>query len=76
MKEPLYCVTGRNRLTGEREIISKPLNKEKAEQIKMDYCNMLGEKKPYTYAKIELCNPQLDLFKNNAVQSTLRNIRR
>ena len=76
MKEPLYCVTGRNRLTGEREIISKPIKKEEADQIKMDYCNMLGEKKPYTYAKVELYNPQLDLFKNNAVQSTLRNIRR
>lgn len=76
MSNPRYCVTGRNRLTGEREIISKPLNYEKAEQIKMDYCNMLGEKKPYTYAKVELYNPQLDLFKNNAVQSTLRNIRR
>lgn len=75
MKEPLYCVTGRNRLTGEREIISKPMKKEEADQIKMDYCNMLGEKKPYTYAKVELYNPQLDLFKN-AVQSTLRNIRR
>jgi hypothetical protein len=76
MKEPLYCVTGRNRLTGEREIISKPIKKEEADQIKMDYCNMLGEKKPYTYPKVELYNPQLDLFKNNAVQSTLRNIRR
>jgi hypothetical protein len=76
MMEPLYCVTGRNRLTGEREIISKPIKKEKADQIKMDYCNMLGEKKPYTYAKVELYNPQLDLFKDHAVQSTLRNIRR
>lgn len=76
MKEPLYCVTGRNRLTGEREIISKPIKKEKADQIKMDYCNMLGEKKPYTYPKVELYNPQLDLFKDHAVQSTLRNIRR
>lgn len=76
MKEPLYCVTGRNRLTGEREIISNPCKKEEADQIKMDYCNMLGDKKPYTYPKVELYNPQLDLFKNNAVQSTLRNIRR
>lgn len=76
MKEPLYCVTGRNRLTGEREIISKPIKKEEAYQIKMDYCNMLGEKKPYTYPKVELYNPQIDLFKDHAVQSTLRNIRR
>ena len=63
MSNPLYCVVARNRLTGEREVISKPLPKEEALQIKLDYTNVKGTHKPYTHAKVALYNPQLELFK-------------
>ena len=58
---PIYCVTGRNRLTGEREIISKRLSKDQALQVKLDYTNVKGTRKPYTHAKVEIWSPQLEI---------------
>lgn len=60
-----YCVTARNRLTGKREIITRPLEtKEEAENIKLNLYNRIGGKKPYTYAKVEVYVRQEDLFTN------------
>ena len=56
---PIYCVIGRNRLTGEREIISKRLTKDQALQVKLDYTNVKGTRKPYTHAKVEIYSPHL-----------------
>lgn len=60
---PIYCVTGRNRLTGEREIISKRLTKDQALQVKLEYTNVKGTRKPYTHAKVEPYLPKLSFKK-------------
>lgn len=62
MKRPLYCITARNRLTGEREIISRPMTKEQAEDMRLRYACKIGGKKPYTHSKVEVYQPQYDLF--------------
>ena len=63
-REPLYCVTGINRMTGERQIISRPMLKEQAEAAKERYARSTASKKPYKYCKVELYSPQLELFNN------------
>lgn len=60
IKEPLYCLTGRNRLTGEREIISSRMTKRAAEEAKKYLRG--NRRKPYTYCKVELYVAQPDLF--------------
>ena len=62
MSNPLWCVVARNRLTGEREVISKPMPKDAALQVKLDYTNVKGSNKPYSHAKVALYIPQLELF--------------
>jgi hypothetical protein len=57
MKEPKYCVRARNRLTGEREIVTPPLSRKKAEEALLKYTNMHGTKKPYTHPKVEIYPP-------------------
>lgn len=64
VREPLYCVTGINRLVGERQIISRPMLKEQAEAARERYVRSAASKKPYKYCKVELYSPQLELFNN------------
>lgn len=60
---PSWCVTARNRLTGEREIITPPCSKEKAEEAKLLLGISRSSDRAYTHPKVELYNPQLELFK-------------
>lgn len=62
MSKPLYCVVARNRLTGEREIVSRGVTKDEAEEIRVKYTNFRGTKKPYTHPKVQPYNPQTELF--------------
>lgn len=62
MSRPLYCVTARNRLTGEREIVSRAVTREEAENIRIKYTNFRGTRKPYTHPKVQPYNPQTDMF--------------
>lgn len=62
--EPLYCVTARNRLTGEREIISSPMPRKEAEDMRLKFAYRIGPKKPYTHSKVEPYIPQHNLFEN------------
>ena len=61
MKEPKYCVRARNRLTGEREIVTPPLSRKKAEEALLKYTNMHDTKKPYTHPKVEIYPPTVEL---------------
>lgn len=63
MSTPLWCVVARNRLTGEREVLSRPLPRDKAEEIRIKYTNFRGTKKPYTHPKVVPYNPNLDIPK-------------
>ena len=63
MSSPLYCVTARNRLTGEREIVSRGMTKAEAEEIRIKYTNFRGTKKPYTHPKVVAYNPQIEPIK-------------
>lgn len=64
VKEPLYCLTGRNRLTGEREIISRPMTRKDAEATRLRYARMPARSKPYTHSKVEKYLPWPHLFNN------------
>lgn len=61
MNRPTYCVVARNRLTGEREIVSRSLTREKAEEVRIKYTNFRGTKKPYTHPKVEIYTPKMEL---------------
>jgi len=55
MNKPKYVVTARNRLTGQREVISKPCSREKAEDLRLRYIyERRNIKRPYTYPKVEI----------------------
>lgn len=58
--EPLYCITARNRLTGERERISKPMSHDEAEDIKLKLGISRSSKRPYTHPKVEVYIPSLN----------------
>lgn len=62
MSSPKFCVTARNRLTGEREVITRGLSRKEAEDIRIKYNNFRGSKKPYTHPKVVPYNPQTELF--------------
>ena len=58
MSNPQYCVTGRNRLTGEREVLTPGLSIEKARDVKAtNSLDRRKSKRPYTHLKIELYPP-------------------
>lgn len=59
----MFCVTARNRMTGEREIVTPPCSREKAEEAKLKYGVSRSSDRPYTHPKVEPYNPQLELFK-------------
>ena len=61
MSKPLFILRGRNRLTGEREVVSEPRPRDEILQMKLDYTNVKGTKKPYTHVKIEPYPPQEQL---------------
>lgn len=63
MNEPKYCVVARNRLTGEREIVSRGVSKDEAEAIRFKYTNFRGTKKPYTHPKVCIYPPQQLMLK-------------
>ena len=56
-----YVVTARNRMTGEREAISLPCGKEKAEELRLKFTVQQKRPRAYTYPKVEPW--QRDLFK-------------
>lgn len=59
MSNPQYCVTGRNRLTGEREVLTPGLSIEKARDVKATHSlDRRSSKRPYTHLKIELYPPE------------------
>ena len=59
MSSPKYCITARNRLTGEREVITPPLSLQMAKEMKLKYGYFNHYKQPaYTNPKIELYPPQ------------------
>lgn len=59
MSNPQYCVTGRNRLTGQREALTPGLSIEKARDVKTAYSiDRRSCKRPYTHLKIELYPPE------------------
>lgn len=64
VREPLYCVTGINRMTDEKQIISRPIPKEQAEAARERYAKSPARNKPYRCCKVELYCPQLELFNN------------
>ena len=55
---PKYCVTARNRLTGDRDVLTPPLSKEKAEEVKLKYGISRSSKRPYTHHKVEPYPPR------------------
>lgn len=57
-----YCVTAINRLSGEREIISQPCNREDANAIHARLVKTKPEKRPYTYPLTVEYPKQLNLF--------------
>lgn len=56
--KPSYCVTARNRLTGEREVLTPSCSKEKEEEVKLKYGLSRSSKRPYTHPKVELYPPK------------------
>lgn len=58
----LFIVKARNRLTGQREIVSNPVIKIEAERIRFEYTNIRGTRKPYTHPKVEPYVVQTELF--------------
>lgn len=62
MAQQLFVVKARNRLTGEREIVSKACSRDDAERIRFEYTNIRGTKKPYTHPKVEPYCVQKELF--------------
>lgn len=64
MKEK-YCITAINRLTGEREIISKAYpDKAEAETAYKKLMGTKPGKRPYKYPQIAVYPKQLNIFTN------------
>lgn len=60
-----YCITAINRLTGEREIISKSYpNKAAAETAYKKLTGLKPGKRPYKYPRIAVYPKQLNIFTN------------
>lgn len=53
-----YCVTARNRLTGQRDVITPPLSLEKAKDARLKFGCDRSSKRPYTHPKVELYPPE------------------
>lgn len=63
-KSMKYVVTGINRLTGEREAISRPHEKFRCETLKRRYAQRYadGHGKPYTRLRVEPADREGDLW--------------
>ena len=59
MSQPLYIVTGRNRLTGLRERCSMAAPKDVAEQFMAAWKRLRVRNKAYTHLKLEPFNLEL-----------------
>lgn len=59
-----YCVTAINRLSGEREIISKPCSRDIAKAIRDRLVKTRPGKRPYTHPITMEYPKQLNLFTN------------
>lgn len=62
-----YCVTGINRLTGEREIISPPCSYENANTIRARLMATKPQKRAYTRPQTAEYPKQLNLFTNTLI---------
>lgn len=64
MREPKYVVTGLNRLTGEREVISSPHEKFRCETLKLQYAQRYAGSrgKPYIRLRVEPAASEGDLW--------------
>ena len=60
MSEPMYCLTARNRLTGDMEIITPPCTRAQAIDVKLKFI-MGRNKKAYIYPKVEIYAPQTQI---------------
>lgn len=61
---PLYCITGRNRLTSERAIISEPMIRKEAEEKRLEYNMKPAYSRPYTHTKLALFRQTPSVFDN------------
>lgn len=57
MSSPRFCITARNRLTGEREVVTPPLSLQTAKDVKLKYGYRNHMKSAYTNPKIEVYPP-------------------
>lgn len=57
MSSPKFCITARNRLTGEREVVTPPLSLQTAKEVKLKYGYRNHTKSAYTNPKIEVSPP-------------------
>ena len=58
MSEPRYCVTARNRLTGDRDVLTPPLSLKVAKETKLKFGISRSSDRPYTHPKVELYPPR------------------
>ena len=60
MSSPVWCITARNRMTGEREVVTPPIADRKvAEDLKMKYGYRNHCKAAYTNPKVEVYHPDM-----------------
>lgn len=57
MSSPKFCITARNRLTGQREVVTPPTSRQTAEDLKIKYGYHNHRKAAYTNPKIEVYPP-------------------
>ena len=57
MSSPMFCITARNRLTGEREVVTPPMSLQTAKDMKLKYGYRNHRKSAYTNPKIEVYPP-------------------
>lgn len=57
MKQLQFCVTARNRLTGQRDVITPPLSKAKALEAKLKLGVSRSSDRPYTHPKVDIYPP-------------------
>lgn len=59
-----YCITARNRLTGQREVVTPPLSLQVAKETKLKYGYFNHYKSAaYTNPKVELYPPKTNELK-------------
>jgi len=60
MSSPVWCITARNRMTGEREVVTPPItDRQKAEDLKVKYGYRNHRKSAYTNPKVEVYHPSM-----------------